>query len=404
MEKKATKLLSFFLLLLIFGTCFANAKAYSTGFDTIDGFRANSIDVYQNIEVNYTIIGTGGSSITTIKNSGGMVDTVRFHNPLRDQLMSYGGALTTQTPAELGSEDRWEFLPETQAIFMNDFQSMMRWDWGVYSTTNTTVVQTQTFFNGTQNLNDIGQYYFNQNGTVNMDKTQQTGILYSTILLPAEDIALDWGKKNNAIINSIDNITTEIVGNTEFVDFLTIQQSVPMIPDTNLQDGYDIIPVNASDFGISWIIGIAIAFFIVALGVDILLNDDPIFDFSTNVVYSADQTLNVNWSTPEFNDTELYNMYLDFASTIGVEPTVEGYYEWSRERFANIQAISPELPAMTMSNNWSTQGGASQNGITGIFGFIGDLLPIIIAALIIGAFAIAMIWMVRKANIFGSKD
>lgn len=393
MVARKTKILfTLFFSILFCCTMFTQAEAYSTGFDTIDQFRQDSVDVYQIITFNYTVIGGGGSHIQTITQTGQTIRDVRFHtgNPAIDQLRS-------QAVDQLGSEDRWEIIPEVKYIYNAPFAEITRWDLGIYD--DTEYMLQRTNFSGYQEWQNVTSYVRNENATVKVTPQTFTGTKFSMVLLPAQDIANQWCNDNGAILNSVDAVNTSIVCNNKFVNYLTVSESVELELDSNLRDGYDITPVNATSLTVTAIVGLIIAISLAILAATFLISvilDRPIFDFSTHVYYSADQTINVNWTTPTLNQTELYTQYLDFCTAVSQTPSVEGYYEWSKNYFDNIQKVAPELPTLSQNNNWSTNTGAPKsNVLTSIIGFIEELIPLVIMIVIIVAFVFGGIWLFR---------
>ena len=404
---KNKSLLFIVAVTLLFGCTLCNtAFAYTTGFSAIDKFRNESVDVYQFITFNYTVIGGGGSFVQTIRSEGVMVDNFYIggkNHPLNLLNAQAENQMSTFAEGNLGSETRGEIIPSAKYVWNVPAAEILKWDLGWYNE-NTTWVQQRTNITGYQKWLNVTEYINGENTTHTLDPTLRTGTKFQMALLPAEDLAYDWCRKHNAVLNSVDAVNTSIKTRNIFVDYLTIQQTPALQVDTNLDDGYDIIPVNGSIApaviaAVGWLIlkiAIAVAAIIFAVSF-IVTGGNSIFDFSSQTTFTADQNLYVNWTTPEVNQTQLYQDYLTFCGIVNQEPSAEGYYEWTNNHYDNIRSITPELPTMEQNNNWTdTQGSGQKNILQTIIGFIADIIPIVIAIILIVAFIFAFLFIVRK--------
>lgn len=365
-----------FFMAIIFMTPITRITAYTTGIASVDQFRRDSVDVYQLITINYTVVGGGGSAITVIRSDTSIADQV-------------------QTNA-IGTTDRVELYPEMRSVFSQNGRAILAWDHGIYDE-NTTYMVHETFFNGTRRLYNITDLY--HNATLAPTATF-TGYKYQAVLLPPRDVANYWCQTHNAILNSVDEVNLTMNFEPKLVQALTIQISENMTPDNNLANGYNGIPISA---GIATIIISAAAILIkcigytlVAVGVGIgfaavigALMGNPLIDRSVHIEDNDEQTLNVNWTTPTMNQTELWAAYEEWATAAGTIPTVEGYYVWLDAYYTNIEKVTPDLPGMYINENWSIGQGDEDGGfLTMITGFLEDIMPIVIMIVII----VAMVW------------
>lgn len=369
--RKRTILAILFFIAIITVTPISRIQAYTSGIRSVDQFRNEYIDVYQLITINYTDIGTGGSAIAIIRSDGQLSSDVQAN------------AIT-----DLGSNARIEVRPEIRSVWRQTPSQVMQISYGDYTEENTTYLVKRTFENRTVAYLNYSNTFFNQ--TELLSTEQHTGYRYEATLLPPYDIAYYWCQENGAVLNSIDNVNLSVTQNRKLVDFIAVQYSEPMEPDLDLSDGYDGVPVSAS-FALTatfasliWKLVIIIAGAICFLAV-ILTGWTP-FDYSTNVDYNPDQSIDFDWG----NSSEHWDTYESICGTTGTTPTMEGFLEY-------LKTISEMLPdAFSWNNDLNITGAEPGTSfLTGIVAFLTDLFPLIMMVIIIVALAFGGILIYR---------
>jgi hypothetical protein len=394
-------LISLFFLVSFLAFGINKAYAQASPIATMEDFRDRSIDVYQNITINYTQIGGGGSFLHTIRSDGRIIEEVN-------------GIVIGRQTAGLGAEARIEVAPsirneytitQTQMMHINDYEGLN------FNYTPSTYYYQRTNFSGYQTWYDISTVAKGENTTYFINPKTFTGTKFTTFLLPPYDVAYDYCRKHNLVLNGIENITTHVEGDTDFVDFLTIQKTEALVPDTNLDDGYDLTPVSAP-FPIWAVKAIVIAVVALVILLGTLLVTDALGitnlfgagDQFNQIDNAPSQNIYYNWTTPEINQTALFQSYLDFTNATGETPSMEGYYEFTNNYFDNIQKITPEAPTFRQDNNWSSGIEAEQNSGSLLSGFLSGIMPIIQIIIIIIAFVFGMVLVVRALGYLRSKD
>lgn len=343
-----------------------------------DQFRSESCDIYQLITINYTAIGAEGSSIAIIRSDGSFIESVQTR-------AAAAGAVS--------SDDRIELIPDVRSVWNQRGIDIIQIPGANYENASYMVQRTYT-------NNTVG--YLNLSTNFNSTATW-SGYRYQYILLPAYDVAYDWCRRNGAVLNSVDAVNLTIDANERLVDMLTVQISDYMTPDLNLDDGYDGAPViGAIDPAtLSLLAGLTVKLVLIILAFVAFLYAvnagvfDHWFDFSTNQNNTADQHLDVPWTTD--NTTAHWDDYETICNASGNEATYEGFMEYLK----TLGEMSPVI-APTWNNNWTANptGSGSGNVLTSIVAFIKDLLPLIIAVIIVIAFVVAFVMIYRAAKRF----
>lgn len=378
MAKKRSKIaILFFLSLLFVVLPIAQAHAYGTGISSVDQFRNNSIDVYQLITFNYTIVGTESSAIAVIRNDGQLAENVQAN------------AVDT-----LGSNNRIELVPNVKSVWSQTPYEIMQTSFGNY--TEASYLMQRTFLNATSAYFNVTDLVNNETGR---NTVVQSGYKFQATLLPAEDVAYDWCRKHNAILNSVDNVNLSVISNSDIVDFLCIQTSEEMDVDTNLDNGYQAVPVSAGEILTTAVVSLIIKLVLIILAATVLIVWACVgyvpFDFSSQVItyYQPDQSYNVNWTAPNLNESQMWQAYLDHCDDISETPTIEGYTEFVKNFY---EATKPPTGGATWNNNFTNEGGDPPgNVLTNIIAFLKNLLPLIIAIIIVVAFVFGFVLIIR---------
>jgi hypothetical protein len=349
-------------------TLVTSVQAYTTGIASVDQFRANSVDIYELITINYTTIGTEGSSIAVIRSDGQLMQDVQ-----------------ARAAGELGSNERIELLPEVRSVWSQTAMNLMALPFGTYNPANTTYWVQRSFTNKTIAYLNVTTTF---NNASMIATNAYSGYRFQATLLPAYDVAYDWCTTNGAILNSVDEINLTTTMNSKIVDFLVVEMSEEMEPDLNLNDGYQAIPVSA---GFAWgeLAKFIIKIVLLILAAVTIIVTAPSwanwFDFSTYNDYHPDQSIDINWTVPGLNESALWEQYLDHCAVLNQTPTMEGYTEWIKVIYGQA------TPKISVNPGWNnnfttTPGDKPDNILTSIIAFLSDLGPLIMAIIIIVAF------------------
>lgn len=368
-----------FLTVFLFCTIFAmwgltQAHAYSTGMSSADQFRAESCDIYQLITINYTQIGATGSSIAIIRSDGCLAENVQAN-----------------AAGNLGGESRIELIPDVRSVWSKTGGEIIAIPGANYD--NASYLIQRTYTNNTVSYLNVTESY---NNASIRSQERFSGNRYQYILLPPYDVAYHWCQKNNAVLNSVDNVNMTIDMNERLVDLLVIQASYNMTPDLNLDDGYSGYPTIGGIANMAEMIcRIVLIVAIVTIAVIWALTGYTPFDFSSNPVNNPSQDVNVGWN---LSDDANWDAYEAICNASGIEPTFEGFMEYLKTLGDLAPVVTP-----TWNNNWTNAGGASnENVLTSIVAFIQDLLPLIIAIIIVIAFVVGFVMIYRFAKRFMS--
>lgn len=261
---------------------------------------------------------------------------------------------------------------------------------------------TQSFFNGTVTYLNSTQI----NESV-IDATPINGQIVTALFPDANSIMYDWCRKNSAIPGVVLNHSVDINTKSDKVKSIMMGLTEPLTPDSNLDDGYDAVPQNASlsPFTYGILVGAGIIAAISTVIIFLLL-----FALSGNEVtqtqdqnqtgqsgdninqFNTTTTIIINQTGPSMNDT--YNTYVNLCNASGITPTVEGFLDFYERTHPQPQVNVSYLYSINQTTGEVNQSqSARQASAIGLL--INDIVSYVIIAVIIISIIITVFLFIK---------
>lgn len=280
------------------------------------------------------------------------------------------------------------------SVYTKDFHDIIVDGFKSNINQNTTIIRPVSTLNKSSSTPQINKSYALDVATEyrgrNMTNTtrRHTGYVLNAYIPDSRSIASDYCRKNNLILGSILNESFIVTEKSHGVKSLSIAKTESMKTDTNLDDGYSGIPVNAS-IGTAAVVLIGLAVTAVVL---LILEGLGITDiagiFGDTYIDNSDRSNTTIIFAPEYHmdlpeNSSLYEDFLDLCNQSGIDPTLEGYSDFVRDYYGSFAGIFPNNSLTYYVNkSWNTDAGDPTKGATFISGFIESIMPIIILVII----------------------
>lgn len=388
LRNKYLKILAFFCTFLLCFGVFNNIQIVIATTPSVEQFEETFLTVNQTVEFNYTTP-MGISSCKSITTS---IDITG-----KKTVISYAaGAIISEKTSAVSNN--YYYNPFTTDPLISPLYAQN---------------DTEHFIFFKSDLNTSRTRAYNASAfPLNRTSTTKSGQLIQAVIPDPKSVASDYCRKNNLILETINNFTYEYERKSDALESLSIGSSAPVETDNNLDNGYNIIQSNSSDFGVTAaIIGISIlvAFvigMIMGSGGDNTINQNPIskpkINQTADFLNEHNNTINLDLD-PMSGDAwnESYAVYLDLCNKSGIEPSMEGYMEFLKGQYPTFD--EPLITYDVNVNQSAEQDAPITQSASLIAGFASTIVTIIMVVIIIIVIIVVLVLLWRMFKKKGRK-
>lgn len=388
-NKKILKIISSLILTLLCGVIMTNSVYAATPLMTSIGFEQTYLTIEQTIMFNYTTLEGGVSKpgVATIKNPV----TIAGGNNMITKYRVAGatGALETQKFSDVRYVQNYR-LTDSPLVRNFELKSFV---------TNFTTGKSYTVSIPNETIAAINTESMN-------------GYLLQAIIPDPKSVAADYCRKMNYELDEILVFNYTMRDKSSNVKNVNLGLTKPIETDDNLDDGYDIVAVNAGDGGVTALAIlaiIAIAVIAVCMVIDLFTPDNSI-DQTSITDQSIDQsdeilnnhTINV-YVEPIDNATfsTAYDAYKELCQNENKTPTLEGFQQFMRLLYPDFQ--QPLVTYSVILNKSAEQQATTEQRATIVDAF-SSVITIIIIIIIIIIIVIALYYFYKRKKKGGSDE